>query len=53
MNKKSILNKVKLNGSNFIDWHYNLRIVLKTDKKLYVLENALPNEPVDGATQYV
>ena len=31
---------------NFIDWSRNLRIVLKQEKKLEVLEHPLPNESV-------
>ncbi|XP_050920075.1 uncharacterized protein LOC127137682, partial [Lathyrus oleraceus] len=36
--------KEKLSGTNFLDWHRNLRIVLKHDKKLYVLETPVPEE---------
>ncbi|KAD5961454.1 hypothetical protein E3N88_12927 [Mikania micrantha] len=50
---RSILDKEKLNGSNFIDWHHNLRIVLKADKKQYVLEKAIPDEPPANTTQAV
>jgi hypothetical protein len=35
---QSILEKEKLNGTNFIDWYPNLRIVLMQEKKEYVLE---------------
>ncbi|KAI5444563.1 hypothetical protein KIW84_012994 [Lathyrus oleraceus] len=31
-------------GTNFLDWHRNLRIILKHDKKLYVLEKPVPEE---------
>ncbi|KAI5435228.1 hypothetical protein KIW84_021878 [Lathyrus oleraceus] len=41
---RSILDKEKLYGTNFLDWHRNLRIVLKHDKKLYVLETPVPQE---------
>ncbi|KAI5399564.1 hypothetical protein KIW84_064774 [Lathyrus oleraceus] len=41
---RSILDKEKLSGTNFLDWHRNLRIVLKHDKKLYVLEKLVPEE---------
>ena len=37
-NIQSILEKEKLNHSNFLDWHRNLRIVLKQKKKDFVLE---------------
>ena len=47
---KSILEKDKLNGTNFPNWHRNLRIVLKHDKKDHVLDNPLPDDPDDDAT---
>ncbi|KAI3805534.1 hypothetical protein L1987_27993 [Smallanthus sonchifolius] len=50
---RSILDKEKLNGFNFIDWHRNLRIVLKADKILDVLENLIPDQPAATATQAV
>ena len=40
----SILEKEKLNGTNFIDWIRNLRIVLKQERKDYILENPIPPE---------
>ena len=46
---KSILEKDKLNGTNFATWYRNLRIVLKHDKKEHVLEDPLPEEPADNA----
>ncbi|KAD5960196.1 hypothetical protein E3N88_11668 [Mikania micrantha] len=42
---KSILEKDKLNNTNFLEWHRNLKIVLKFAKKHYVLEGPVPNEP--------
>ena len=42
---KSILEKDKLNGTNFTTWYRNLRIVLKHDKKEHV-----PEEPADNAS---
>ena len=42
---KSILEKEKLNGTNFLEWHHNLRLVLKMAKKLYVLDGPVPPEP--------
>ena len=38
---QSVLEKDKLNGTNFLDWYINLRIVLIQERKLYVL-----NEPI-------
>jgi hypothetical protein len=36
-NLRSLLEKEKLNGANFIDWYRNLIIVLKQEKTEYVL----------------
>ena len=47
---RSVLQKDKLNGTNFIDWSRNLRIVLKQEKKLEVLEHPLPNKPAGNST---
>jgi hypothetical protein len=46
---KSILEKDKLNGTNFTTWYRNLRIVLKHDKKEQILEDPLPEEPTANA----
>jgi hypothetical protein len=32
-NLRSVLEKEKLNGTNFIDWYHNLRIVLRQEKR--------------------
>ena len=40
-----VLEKEKLNGTNFLDWSQNLRIFLKQDRKMYVLDNEIRNEP--------
>ena len=42
---RSVLEKDKLSGTNFLDWYRNLRIVLKQEKKLYVLEQPVPLPP--------
>ncbi|KAK9037115.1 hypothetical protein V6N11_022037 [Hibiscus sabdariffa] len=42
---RSLLEKEKLNGINFLDWFHNLRIVLKQERKEYVIEEAVPNDP--------
>ena len=42
---RSVLEKEKLNGTNFLDWSRKLRIVLKQERKMYVLDNEIPNEP--------
>ncbi|KAL9237385.1 hypothetical protein vseg_011939 [Gypsophila vaccaria] len=47
---RSILEKDRLNGTNFLDWYRNLRIVLTIEKKEHVLETPLPEEPGEDAT---
>ena len=42
---RSVLEKEKLNGTNFFDWSRNLRTVLKQERKMSVLDNEIPNEP--------
>ncbi|GJW04825.1 hypothetical protein Tco_1563681 [Tanacetum coccineum] len=42
---RSVLDKENLNGSNFLDWYRNLRIVLRNEQKLHHLEEALPEVP--------
>ncbi|PWA72178.1 hypothetical protein CTI12_AA272800 [Artemisia annua] len=53
LNEKSILEKEKLNGNNFLDWYHNLRIVLRAEQKFYHLEEALPEAPAANATTAV
>ncbi|KAG8634306.1 hypothetical protein MANES_17G035197v8 [Manihot esculenta] len=52
---RSILEKDKLkeNGTNFVDWFRNLRIILKQEKKSYVLDEAIPEPPPADATNAV
>ncbi|GKB63723.1 hypothetical protein Tco_0919909 [Tanacetum coccineum] len=50
---RSILDKEKLNGSNFLDWYRNLRIILRNEQKLHHLEEALPEAPPATATVVV
>ncbi|KAJ9559388.1 hypothetical protein OSB04_014002 [Centaurea solstitialis] len=38
---RSILEKDKLTGSNFLDWERNLIIVLRHERKWYVIEEPL------------
>jgi hypothetical protein len=47
---RSILEKDKLNGTNYADWIRNLRIVLRAEQKEHVLDTPLPDEPADDAT---
>src|SRR5919202_1518075 len=42
---RSILEKEKLNHTNFVDWFRNLRIVLKHEDKAYVLDDPIPDQP--------
>ena len=47
---RSVLEKEKLNGTNFLDWSRNLTIVLKQERKMFVLDNEIPNEhPANNA----
>ena len=48
MSLRSVLEKDKLTGTNFLDWFRNLRIVLKQERKLYVLDEPLPEKPVEN-----
>ena len=50
---RSVLEKEKLNGLNFLNWYRNLRIVLKNEKKFYVLEEPVPDEPPPTASKTV
>ena len=47
---RSILDKDKLNGTNYSNWVRNLRIVLRSDKKETVLDTPIPDEPADNAS---
>ena len=46
---QSILKNDKLIGTNFLDWYRNLKIVLKHEQKLYVLEQPIPEPLVANA----
>ena len=50
---RSILEKEKLNGTNYSDWVRNLRIVLRADKKENVLDTPIPEEPANNAAAAV
>ena len=41
-NLRSILEKEKLTGTNFMDWYRNLRIVLRQEHKEFVLTEPFP-----------
>ena len=48
MSLRSVLEKDNLTGTNFLDWFQNLRIFLKQERKLYVLDEPLPEEPAEN-----
>ena len=61
---RSLLEKEKLafNGANFLDWHRNLRLALRFEKKEYLLTthisdkepaNDAPKEDMDSYDQHV
>ena len=50
-NLRSILDREKLSRTNFMDWYRNLRIILKQEKKEYVLEEPYPNDPGANASE--
>ena len=45
--------KLKYDGSNYIDWVHNLRIILFVAQNNYVLEASLGARPAVGATTNV
>ncbi|WRX16506.1 zinc finger protein [Theobroma cacao] len=47
---QSILDANKLTGPNFLDWFWNLKIVLKQEKKSYVLDAPIPLVPTTDAS---
>ena len=47
----TLLDKYVLTGSNYIHWLRNVRIVLRTESILHVLEEPVPDEPPINAPQ--
>ena len=45
MNLRSILESNKLIGPNFLDWLRNLKIVLRSEKLLFILDEAISEVP--------
>ena len=45
-----LLERDALTGSNFPNWHRNLRIVLRQEHKLHILDDPVLIEPGDDAT---
>lgn len=52
-NLRFILEKEKLNGQNFLDWFRNLRIVLKQERKLHVLDGPVPVLAQDATDEQI
>ena len=50
---RSLLEREKFAGPNFSDWYGHLKIVLKAERKLYVLETAIPSQPAANAARAV
>ena len=50
---KSLVDKVKLNGTNYLDWDRSLRIVLRYERKEYVLDKAIPADPAPNASRVI
>ncbi|GJU25339.1 zinc finger, CCHC-type containing protein [Tanacetum coccineum] len=46
---RSMFEKEKLSGNNFNDWFARLKLVLRVEKKMHVIEQPLPPAPEDGA----
>ena len=55
MNFNAFLEKAKLkdDGSNYMDWVHNLRIILIAEQKNYVLEAPLGDKPTANAADNV
>ena len=51
MSLRSNLEKDKLNGTNFLDWYRNLRIVLRQEMKEYILDQPILEEPAANASR--
>ena len=47
---RSVLEKDKLTGTNFLDWQRNLRIVLRKERKLYVIDVPRPEPLPESAS---
>ncbi|WRX17143.1 hypothetical protein QQP08_009630 [Theobroma cacao] len=47
---ESILDANKLTGPNFLNWFQNLKIILKQEKKFYVLDTSIALVPVADAS---
>jgi hypothetical protein len=52
-NLRSLLEKEKLNGANFMDWYHNLRIALTQEKTEYVLIEPYSDLPAGSSATYL
>ncbi|XP_061363388.1 uncharacterized protein LOC133306989 [Gastrolobium bilobum] len=52
LNLRSILDTNKLTGPNFTDWYRNVKIVLRSEKKAYVLHSPISVAPAEGQDGY-
>ena len=46
-----ILDQHRLTGANFIDWLRNLKVILVSEKILYILEQSLPGPLPEHTSQ--
>ncbi|KAI3687180.1 hypothetical protein L1987_80873 [Smallanthus sonchifolius] len=44
--------KIKLDGTSFLKWYYNLRKVLGYNKKMHVLKFPVPEQPPRNAGKF-
>ena len=49
----TILTQNKLSGNNYVEWKYNLDIVLTAEDNIYVLSTPYPPEPPTNAAAVV
>ena len=45
----TLLDKYLLTGSNYLDWLRHVRIVLRTESPLHILDGPIPRVPSDEA----
>ena len=50
---RPILERCRLNGENYLDWDRNVRLVFRQERKEYVLDQAIPEEPAPNATKAI
>ena len=48
INLRSLLENNKLTGPNYLDWLRNVKVVLKSEKKVYVIDTPLPELAEDA-----